>query len=82
MSEARTIDQLFSPEAQGVRLVKALVEFYKASSPDTQADLGPGVHTLVSVIQKRLTDGYVKKTLADFLEEEGMVPLMRRWEQA
>jgi hypothetical protein len=80
MSEVRTIEQLFSPEAQSVRLVQSLIEFYKSSAPGAQHELELGFSALVSTIQNRLTDEYNRKSLTDILENEGMTPVMDRWE--
>jgi hypothetical protein len=74
MSETRTIDQIFSLEAKGVHLVKALVEFYKSSAPHVQQDLEPGLFSLVSVIRNRLEDPYIRQSLESFLAVEGIKP--------
>jgi hypothetical protein len=74
MSTVRQIDELFSPEAKGVRLVKTLVEFYKSSDPDIRIELEPGLHSLVSVIQNRLEDADHRQSLDAFLAGEGLVP--------
>jgi hypothetical protein len=74
MGTVRQIDELFSPEAKGVRLVKTLVEFYNSSDPDVRNELEPGVHSVVSVIQNRLKDADRRQSLDAFLTGEGLVP--------
>jgi hypothetical protein len=82
MSETRTIDQIFSLEAKGVYLVKALVEFYKSSAPHVQQDLEPGLFSVVSVIRNRLEDPYIRRSLETLLADEGMAPVMASRELA
>ena len=72
MSTVRQIDDIFSSEAKGIRLVKALVEFYKASEPDVQQALEPGMYSLVSAIQTNLRSAAHRESLETFLAEEGM----------
>jgi hypothetical protein len=74
MSTVRQIDDIFSSEAKSVRLIKALVEFYKSSEPDAQHALEPGLHALVAAIQDRLHDADQRKSLETFLADEGVVP--------
>jgi transposase len=80
MSQVRQINDLFSPEAKSVRFAKTLIEFYKSSDPHVKLDLEPGLCSLVSAIQKRLEDAYLQQSLETFLAEEGMAPVMARWE--
>jgi hypothetical protein len=80
MSTVRQIDELFSSEAKSVRLVKALVEFYKSSDPDVRHELEPGFYSLVSVIQHRIKDPEHRQSLQTVLADEGLVPVMDRWE--
>jgi hypothetical protein len=72
MSTVRQIDDIFSSEAKGVRLVKTLVEYYKSSDPDLQHALEPGMVFLVSAIQNRLKDTDQRESLESFLSDEGV----------